>query len=164
MCPHAMGHARPALAPSTSLHRGIAIPCTSRQTVHAALPWRWREDTPEMVFLLKRGALRRCHVRQGPAAACERTSMACSTITADTEKPKTKQKGPEPCGARASAKRAWKGINAPMRRALHPVANDPHRGHVHTNQPPDRAAGARPHTGPSQRRARARGPVRVGGW
>lgn len=58
------------------------------------------------------GSLRRCHVRPGPAASCERALTACGTITAGTEnqKNKAKQKGPEPCGARASAKRAWKGM------------------------------------------------------
>ena len=163
LCPHAMGHARPARTPSTSLHREVAIPCTSRQAVHAALPWRWCEDTPEMVFLLKRGHCAGVMSGKAPQQLVKEHRWPAAR-SPQTLKPRTKRKGPEPCGARASAKRAWKGMNAPMRRALHPVANDPHRGHVHTNQPPDTAAGARRHAGPSQRRARARGPVRVGGW
>lgn len=54
--------------------------------------------------------------------------------------------------------------NAPMRCSLHPVANDPHHGDAHTNQPRDATAGAGLHAGQPRQHARARGPVRVGGW
>lgn len=108
LCPHAMGHARPARAPSTSLHREVAIPCTSRQAVHAALPWRWCEDTPEMVFLLKRGHCAGVMSGKAPQQLVKEHRWPAAR-SPQTLKPRTKRKGPEPCGARASAKRAWKG-------------------------------------------------------
>jgi len=125
-------HARRA-APSTSLHRSGPRSCTSRQTVHAADPWRCGEDTPEMERT----------PGQGPGSAscgdsapvqCPATPrgkllmnipgsnrMPCGAITARAGHGDAwhcegcerhaaqveKQKGPEPCGVRASVKRAW---------------------------------------------------------
>lgn len=106
LCPHAMGHARPARAPSTSLHREVAIPCTSRQAVHAALPWRWCEDTPEMVFL-GRGHCAGVMSGKAPQQLVKEHRWPAAR---SPQALKTKRKGPEPCGARASAKRAWKGV------------------------------------------------------
>lgn len=109
------------------------------------------------------GSLRRCHAQPSSAASCERALTACGTITSGTEnqiQSKTKRPGTLRCPG--LCEESLEG-NAPTR-SLHPVANDPHRAHVRTNQLPDTAAGAGRHTVRPQRRARARGPVRVGGW
>lgn len=100
---------------------------------------------------------------QAPQQVVKEQSMACSTITAALKTRKTKQnKRPGTLRCPGLCEESLEG-NAPTR-SLYPVANDPHRGHVRTNQLPDTAAGAGRHTVRPQRRARARGPVRVGGW
>lgn len=116
LCPHAMGNARPTRAPSTSLHRGN--PCTSRQAVHAVACWRCGEDTPEMERTVGPdpgvhtvGSQCRFQCSAGPhgkflmngAPQHDHCGVDGSGLPPGCEN----KRGPEPCGVRASAKRAW---------------------------------------------------------
>lgn len=96
----------------------IPVPCTSRQAVHAAACWRRGEDTPEMERTVgpdpgvhTMGSQCRFQCSAGPHGKFlmngTRQRDHCGVDGSGLSPGCKNKRGPEPCGVRASAKRAW---------------------------------------------------------